>query len=118
MNVQQGEVIAFTWKEQNHSRLLFGAMLTQSKSNITIDEVVPVQYRITKYQMIYSVPFDGVLKLLWDNRLSIRKGKQINIWVKKFKGVDAQIVLEDEKRRNDLIREKEIEQLNKGAYEV
>ena len=34
--------------------------------------------------MIYRVPDDGVLRLGWDNSLSLRKPKEIDVFVKRF----------------------------------
>lgn len=45
---------------------------------------VPLQVRISEYHMIYRVPEDGVLRLGWDNSLSLRKSKELDVFVKRF----------------------------------
>lgn len=45
---------------------------------------MPLQVRISEYHMIYRVPDDGVLRLGWDNSLSLRKSKEIDVFVKRF----------------------------------
>ena len=45
---------------------------------------VPLQVRISEFHMIYRVPKTGVLRLGWDNGLSLRKSKDIDVFVKRF----------------------------------
>lgn len=45
---------------------------------------VPLQVRISEYHLIFRVPSTGVLHLGWDNSLSIRKYKEIDVFVKRF----------------------------------
>ena len=45
---------------------------------------MPLQVRISEYHMIYRVPEDGVLRLGWDNSLSLRKSKELDVFVKRF----------------------------------
>lgn len=45
---------------------------------------VPLQVRIAEFHMIFRVPKSGVLRLGWDNGLSFRKSKEVDIFVKRF----------------------------------
>lgn len=49
-----------------------------------LNDSVPLQVRISEYHMIFRVPATGVLHLGWDNSLSIRKYKEIDVFVKRF----------------------------------
>lgn len=54
---------------------------------------VPLQVRIAEYHMIFRVPKTGTLRLGWDNGLSFRKSKEVDIFVKRF-NVAATVVSE------------------------
>ena len=45
---------------------------------------IPLQVRISEYHMILRIKEDGILRLGWDNSLSLRKSKEIDIFVKRF----------------------------------
>ena len=45
---------------------------------------VPLQVRISEFHKILRVPETGKLSLGWDNSLSIRKKKEIDVFVKQF----------------------------------
>jgi hypothetical protein len=45
---------------------------------------VPLQVRISEFHTIFRAEETGMLRLGWDNGLSLRKGKEIDIFVKRF----------------------------------
>lgn len=45
---------------------------------------VPLQVRISEFHKILRVPETGKLSLGWDNSLSIRKKKEIDVFMKQF----------------------------------
>ncbi|KAK8810600.1 hypothetical protein WA158_007175 [Blastocystis sp. Blastoise] len=115
--VTVGTVVAFTWKEKHNSRLLFRAILSVPNNANTQEEIIPLKVRISSYQYIYECKKEGVIRLGWDNSLSVRKGKELDVWVRQFTGVDGQIVLEEEEDRRQKLRGLEIKELTKGSYE-
>ena len=51
---------------------------------VALRRSVPLQVRIAELHRILRVPATGKLSLGWDNSLSIRKKKEIDVFVKQF----------------------------------
>ena len=117
ITVKKNEVIGFCWKEIYNSRMLFRSILSLSSNDTDGLEVVPLQVRISEYHMIYRVPDDGVLRLGWDNSLSLRKSKEIDVFVKRFDPEASAKVMEEENKRREAWRQMEKEDLMEGNME-
>ena len=93
-----------------------------------ITSSIPLQVRISEYHMILRIKEDGILRLGWDNSLSLRKSKEIDIFVKRFNVTTktvcngqadaAESVMEAEEKRQEAWRQVEKSDLTEGNMEV
>ena len=68
--------------------------------------------------MILRVKESGILRLGWDNSLSLRKSKEIDIFVKRFAADAADAVMAAEEKRQEAWRQVEKSDLTEGNMEV
>ena len=68
--------------------------------------------------MILRVKESGILRLGWDNSLSLRKSKEIDIFVKRFSAEAADAVMAAEEKRQEAWRQVEKSDLTEGNMEV